>query len=110
MSLVTGRSFGQQVNDKTITGQVKSKLTSDRFVNPFSTSVGTHYGVVYLGGTVNTPEQRAEAERIASRVSGVKRVVNDIAVVPRDSKEAGKPGGSASASGPASASATVPTR
>jgi hypothetical protein len=100
---MTGRSFGQHWDDKTITSQVKTKLTSDRFGNMFSTDVGTHFGVVYLGGTVATPQDRAEAERIASRVPGVKRVVNDIVVVPRDGTVAGTPGPS-----PAASPATAP--
>ncbi len=107
---LTGRSFGQQWDDKTITTQVKSKLTTERFGNLFSTSVGTHYGVVYLSGTVSAPEQRAEAERIASRVAGVKRVVNDIVVVPRDAKVAGTPAGPGPAASPATTSAAPPTR
>jgi hypothetical protein len=107
---LTGRSFGQQWDDKTITSQVKSKLTTERFGNLFSTDVGTQYGVVFLSGTVGTPEQRAEAERIASRVNGVKRVVNDIVVVPRDAKVAGTPAGPGPAASPASPSATAPTR
>jgi osmotically-inducible protein OsmY len=88
---MTGRSFGQHVDDMGITSQVKSKLTTDRFGNLFSSSVDTVNGVVYLGGTLATPAERAEAERIASRVKGVKRVVNDIAVVPRDPTVAGNP-------------------
>lgn len=107
---LTGRSFGQQWDDKTITSHVKSKLTTERFGNLFSTSVGTHYGVVYLSGTVHHPEQRAEAERIASRVSGVKRVVNDIVVVPRDATVAGTPAGPSPAASPTSTSAPAPTR
>lgn len=107
---LTGRSFGQQWDDKTITSQVKTKLTTERFGNLFSTSVGTRYGVVYLSGTVHDPEQRAEAERIASRVSGVKRVVNDIIVVPRDAKVAGTPAGPSPAASPVSTGVTAPTR
>ena len=88
---LTGRSFGQQWDDKTITSQVKTKLITESFHNTFSTDVGTHYGVVYLGGTAHTPEARAEAERIASRVKGVQRVVNNIVIVPREGKMAGRP-------------------
>ena len=106
---LTGRSFGQQWDDKTITSQVKSKLTGDRFGNLMSTGVGTHYGIVYLNGTVQTPEQRAEAERIASRVDGVKGVVNNIVVVPRGSTVADTAGGRPAAS-PPSMSAPAPTR
>jgi hypothetical protein len=84
---LTGRSFGQQWDDKTVTAHVKTKLAAEKFGNLFSTDVGTQYGVVYLGGNVNTEEQKAEAERIASRVAGVKRVQNNLIVVPRDQKE-----------------------
>lgn len=85
---MTGRSFGQQFDDKTTTAQVKTKLTTERFGNAFSTGVGTQFGVVHLTGTVQTPEQKSEAERIASRTAGVKGVRNDIVVVPRHSQSA----------------------
>jgi hyperosmotically inducible protein len=80
----TGRSFGQQWDDKTISTQVKMKLTTDRGLNLFSTGVGTQFGIVRLTGTVQTPEQRAEAERIAGRVAGVRGIKNEIVVVPKD--------------------------
>lgn len=96
----TGRSFGQQVDDKTTTAQVKTKLITERFSNLFSTDVGTNFGVVHLGGTVQTPEQRAEAERIASRTTGVKRVVNQIVVVPRDQATAKAGDGASPAASP----------
>jgi len=80
----TGRSFGQQWDDKVISTQVKTKLTTDRALNLFSTGVGTQFGIVRLTGTVQTPEQRAEAERIAGRVAGVRGVKNEIVVVPKD--------------------------
>jgi hyperosmotically inducible protein len=79
----TGRSFGQHWDDKTITTQVKTRLTADTFRNLFSTGVGTQFGVVYLTGNVATEEQRAEAGRIASRVAGVREVRNELVVVPR---------------------------
>jgi osmotically-inducible protein OsmY len=107
---MTGRSFGQHIDDKTISTQVKTKLTGDKFVNLFSTGVGTHYGVVRLSGTVGTPEDRAEAERIAGRVKGVKGVVNDILVVPRDGRMAGTPAGPSPAASPGTTSTTGTTR
>jgi hyperosmotically inducible periplasmic protein len=81
---MTGRSVGQQFDDKVISTQVKTKLTTDRAANLFSTGVGTQFGIVRLTGTVQTPEQRAEAERIASNVAGVRGVKNEILVVPKD--------------------------
>jgi hyperosmotically inducible periplasmic protein len=76
----TGRSFGQQIDDKVISSQVKMKLTSGRAGSLFSTGVGTHLGVVRLTGTVETAEQRAQAESIAAQTPGVRSVVNDIVV------------------------------
>jgi hypothetical protein len=82
----TGRSFGQQVDDKVITSQVKSRLTADQFGSLFSTGVGTHFGVVHLSGNVATEQQRRQAEQLARGVTGVKRVDNDIVVVARDGR------------------------
>jgi hypothetical protein len=100
---LTGRSFGQQWDDKTVTAHVKTKLTGEKFGNLFSTDVGTHYGVVHLSGNVATEEQKAEAERIAGRVAGVKRVQNDLVVVPRQQKVASVSDGAPPAASPASA-------
>ena len=95
---ITGRSFGQQFDDKNISTQVKTRLTAERAGNFISTGVGTQFGVVKLTGTVHTPEQKAEAERIASRVAGVRGVQNDIVVVPVHRETAKAPSGTAAAS------------
>ena len=81
---MTGRSMGQQIDDKVISSQVKSKLMMDKFTNLFSTGVGTQFGVVHLTGNVGTEAQKIEAERIAGRVAGVKSVRNGLIVVPRE--------------------------
>ena len=107
---LTGRSFGQQIDDKTISSQVKTKLTTDRFVHLFSTGVGTHFGIVRLSGNVATAEERAEAERIAGRVQGVRGVVNEILVVPRDRRMTGTAGTMNPAASPSSTSPSGPTR
>ena len=106
---MTGRSFGQQVDDKVISTQVKTKLMTDRAANTFSTGVGTQYGVVRLSGTVHTPEQKAEAGRIAARTAGVKGVQNDIVVVPRDQNAKAAAAG-APAPSPAAAASPSMTR
>jgi len=43
-------------------------------------SVRTVDGTVYLTGIVDSPEQQARAVEIASRVPGVKNVVNQVQV------------------------------
>lgn len=108
----TGRSFGQQWDDKSVTAQVKTKLTLEQFRNLFSTSVGTQFGVVHLTGNVESEAQKAEAERIASRVTGVRQVKNDMVVVPRNGKtaKATTPAGATGAAGtPAASPAASPS-
>jgi cold shock CspA family protein len=95
---LTGRSVGQQIDDKVISTQVKTKLSAERAGNLISTGVGTQYGVVRLTGTVHTPEQKSEAERIASRVAGVRGVKNEIVVVPVHRETAKVPSGTPAAS------------
>ena len=106
----TGRSFGQQVDDKVITAHVKTKLTGEKFRNLFSTGVGTQFGTVHLTGNVETEAQRMEAERIASRVSGVRQVKNDLLVIPREARtaKAATPATAADGAGPAGTPAASP--
>jgi hypothetical protein len=108
---MTGRSFGQQWDDKVVTAHVKTKLTGERFGNLFSTGVGTQFGVVHLTGNVRSEDDRMEAERIASRVVGVREVRNDLVVVQRHDRTA-KADGTAKAAdgaGPAGTPAASPT-
>jgi hypothetical protein len=105
---MTGRSLGQQIDDKVISPQVKSKLTMDKFTNLFSTGVGTHFGVVHLTGNVGTEAQKVEAERIAGRVAGVKSVRNELIVVPRDTRTA-KASNAADGAGPDGGPAASPS-
>jgi hypothetical protein len=103
---MTGRSVGQQIDDKVITTQVKTKMMTEEFKSVFSTGVGTHFGVVRLSGNVPTEAQKMEAERIARRVAGVKGVNNEILVVPRDGKSAPAASGATPAAAAASPAAS----
>jgi hypothetical protein len=103
---MTGRSMGQQIDDKVISTQVKTKLMVDKFSQLFSTGVGTQFGVVHLTGNVGTEAHKAEAERIASRVAGVKGVNNELIVVPRGGKSEQA---AADGAGPAGSPAASPS-
>jgi osmotically-inducible protein OsmY len=70
----------QTMTDATITAAVKSGLASDSATNASMISVDTSGGVVNLSGQVPTTAEKAEAERIARRTSGVRQVINNIAV------------------------------
>lgn len=80
---VTGKSLGQNIDDKSITASVKARLVADRTKNLTSVDVDTNQGVVYLNGNVATAAQKADAERIARGADGVQRVVNNLMTEPR---------------------------
>jgi hyperosmotically inducible periplasmic protein len=79
----TGQSMGENVDDKVITAAVKTRLVAERTKSLTSVDVDTKRGIVYLKGSVATPEQKAEAERIARTVDGVRQVVNNLTIEPR---------------------------
>ena len=77
---LTGKSAGTNVDDTAITASVKAKLVADKPVNLTRVDVDTNQGTVYLNGTVDSPEQRARAEKLAWEAGGVKAVVNNLQV------------------------------
>ena len=76
------QSVGSYIDDTTITTQVKARFAEDRTVSAMSIQVETLKGSVQLSGFAKTPDERSTAATIASRVSGVKGVINDIVVRP----------------------------
>jgi hyperosmotically inducible protein len=74
------QSPGEQLDDATITARVKAKLAADPEVNPFNIDVDTDAGVVTLRGTVEDPEAKTEAAKLARGTSGVRSVRNEIKV------------------------------
>lgn len=80
------RSFGETIEDASITTAVKSKLIWSKHTDGMSTQVETRSGRVTLGGTATSAADRDFAGRLASNTRGVSSVDNQIKV------EAGKPG------------------
>ncbi len=69
------------VSDTYITAATKMRLFADSKTPALDINVDTHRGVVTLFGMVPTSEAKASAEADARKVSGVKRVVNEIQIV-----------------------------
>ena len=69
------------LNDAGITAKVKTQLAGDPAINALYVNVDTSKGQVTLSGKVALAEQKAEAEKVARKVDGVKDVVNQIQVV-----------------------------
>jgi hyperosmotically inducible periplasmic protein len=76
------QTVGSYVDDATITTQVKARFAKDPTVSAMAIQVETLNGTVQLSGFAKNSTERANAEAIAKGVSGVKKVVNDIAVRP----------------------------
>ncbi|BFU96954.1 MAG: putative lipoprotein [Nitrospira sp.] len=67
-------------NDREITLAIESRLAYEKVVDPARVEVETKNGVVHLRGTVETPDQRKQAAKVASQVTGVTDVDNELEI------------------------------
>jgi hyperosmotically inducible periplasmic protein len=77
---MTGQSAGEYVDDSTITSSVKAKLVGEKAANLTRIDVDTTNRIVSLSGVVESPEQKKRAEQLASQVSGVRKVDNNLQI------------------------------
>ncbi len=71
---------GRQFKDAKVTASVKTALSLNRSLRPYSIDVSSESGVVSLTGRVSSREERARAEEVAAAVPDVTHVVNQIQV------------------------------
>lgn len=83
----TGRGIGTATQDMWITTDAKMRLLADSRTPATDIDVDTRNGNVELWGTVPSNAAKAAAEEDVRKVSGVKRVVNHLQVVPSSKKE-----------------------
>ena len=95
----------QSNDDSTIVSDIQAKLFDDSVLKTRDIHVTSQDGVVTLSGTVNTDLEKAAVDRIASRESGVKKVVDGLTV----SGSSAAPASGASAPASSSSSASGPT-
>lgn len=74
------RSFGDTVDDASITAAVKSKLLWSRYADGLATDVDTRSGRVTLKGTADSGAARDLAGRLAANTRGVVSVNNQLVV------------------------------
>ncbi len=74
------RGLGGTAKDAYITSATKLRLLADRKTPGMDINVDTTNGVVTLFGTVPNETAKKQAEEEAEKVSGVKKVVNEIKV------------------------------
>jgi osmotically-inducible protein OsmY len=76
----SGRSYGEMVDDATITAAVKSKLLWSKHAEGMATEVETKSGKVTLQGTVDSDEAKNIANSLAMNTRGVVSVDNKLKV------------------------------
>jgi hyperosmotically inducible protein len=91
----TTRSYGEVIEDATITAAVKSKLLWSKHTDGLATNVDTQWGKVTLTGSADTGASRDLAGRLAMNTRGVNSVDNKLVV------QGAKPSMGASAKGAA---------
>jgi hyperosmotically inducible periplasmic protein len=76
------RSYGDIIDDATVTAAVKSKLLWSKHASGLSTHVTTTSGKVVLEGTAESAEAKAFAASIAANTRGATSVDNRLTVTP----------------------------
>jgi hyperosmotically inducible protein len=76
----TQEAAGEVIDDSVLTAKVKAGLIDDPVTKAGQINVETYRGVVQLGGFVDNDRQKAQATKVASSVTGVKEVRNDLRV------------------------------
>lgn len=69
---------GKQASDDSIYDEVKRRLAYDPDVKGGGLDIEVKDGVVTLRGKLESEKQKQKAEKLAKKVSGVKKVVNEI--------------------------------
>lgn len=81
-ALLAGLSMASSkpVSDNAISDEVRIKLTSDPLVKGGDLKADVQNGVVTLSGTVSDQQQKDKARKLAGKVKGVKKVINNITI------------------------------
>lgn len=75
-----GETIGDTLDDAWLHTKIVAKLITSTTTPERKINVDVVNNVVTLRGTVDTPEEKAEAERLAKETEGVKQVKNQIKV------------------------------
>lgn len=84
---LAGPAIAASMPDAWVTTKVKMSLLTDADVSALDVNVDTVDGRVTLHGTVGTAAEKAEAEKVARSIEGVREVRNLLQVVPARAKD-----------------------
>ncbi len=74
-------TMNDQIDDASITAQVKMAFLTHHSTSAFKTGVDTSNGIVTLSGQANSEAGKDMAAKVASDIHGVTRVVNNMTVL-----------------------------
>src|SRR5437588_5175842 len=83
-------TIGQSLEDAWIHTKIVTKLIGDTRTPERKINVDVVEAAVTLRGQVDTAEAKSEAERVAKETAGVKKVVNQLKVVPAKAANSNK--------------------
>jgi hyperosmotically inducible protein len=78
----SGRTAGTYIDDRMVASHVKGALNDNTVYKYPNVDVSAFNGTVQLNGFVASQDQKQQAAQIASRVDGVRQLVNNITVQP----------------------------
>jgi len=74
------QTIGEQIDDASITAQVKSSLMSHRSTSALKTKVETTEGVVTVSGTAKNAAEKSLVTKLVTDINGVTRVINNMTI------------------------------
>ena len=75
-----GETFSEQIDDASITAQVKSSLLSHRSTSALKTKVHTTDGVVTVSGMAKNAAEKSLVTKLVTDINGVTSVINNMTI------------------------------
>src|SRR5207244_568617 len=76
----TERTFGERVDDASITAQLKTALMMHRSTSAMRTDVDTKDGIVTITGTARNQAEKDLVTKLARDINGVRDVRNEMRI------------------------------
>jgi len=73
-------TIGEEIDDASITAQVKSSLMSHRSTSALKTKVETTDGVVTLSGIAKNAAEKSLVTKLVTDINGVNSVINNMTI------------------------------
>lgn len=73
-------TFGEKIDDASISAEVKSTLMSHRATSAVKTKVETRNGEVTLSGIAKNDAEKSLVTKLVTDIEGVKSVVNNMTI------------------------------